>query len=52
MAGLRNLGQVGQAEPVEGVAARAADRRRALLIHATSLIGGLAVAILLVFLRA
>ena len=42
MAGLRNLGELGEAESVEGAQARAADRRGALRIHALSLAGGVA----------
>ncbi len=41
MAGLRNLGELGEAESVEDAEARAADRRKALRIHAASLTGGL-----------
>ena len=45
MAGLRNLGELGQQESVEDAGARAADRRTALQIHAASIIGGLAAGI-------
>lgn len=50
MAGLRNLGELGQQESVEDEAARAADRRRALQIHAASIVGGLAAGIAFVLL--
>jgi uncharacterized membrane protein len=46
LAGLRNMGELGQAERVEDAAARAVDRRRALIIHATAAVAGLAVAVL------
>ncbi len=45
MAGLRNLGALGEAEPVADSQARAADRRQALRIHAASLAGGLAIGV-------
>lgn len=45
MAGLRNLGELGEAEAVEDAEARSADRRRAIRIHAASLAGGLAVGV-------
>ncbi len=46
LAGVRNLGEIGQAERVEDAVARAADRRRALLIHGTAAAAGLAIAVL------
>jgi hypothetical protein len=45
MAGLRNLGELGQQEAVADAQARATDRRRALRIHAASLAGGLLIGI-------
>lgn len=45
MAGLRNLGELGEAESVEDAEARTADRRGALRIHALSLAGGVAVGV-------
>ncbi len=50
MAGLRNLGELGQQESVEDEAARAADRRQALRIHAASIVGGLAAGVAFVLL--
>lgn len=46
LAGLRNMGHVGQVERVESPADRAADRRRALLVHGAAGVAGLAVAML------
>ena len=43
MAGLRNLGELGQQESVEDAQARAADRRRAQRVHAATAAGGLLV---------
>jgi len=45
MAGLQNLGQLGEQVAVEDPEARAADRRKALSIQAASFAGGLAAAI-------
>jgi hypothetical protein len=45
MAGLRNLGQLGQQEAVDDTTARAADRRRAVRVHAATLVGGLLIGI-------
>ena len=45
LAGLRNMEGIGQAERVEDAAARAVDRRRALVIHAAAALAGLAVAV-------
>ncbi len=45
MAGLRNLGEMGQQESVEDAESRAADRRKALRIHAATFAGGLAAGI-------
>jgi hypothetical protein len=45
MAGLQNMGEPGQQARVEDGAARAADRRKALLINAASMAGGLAAGI-------
>jgi hypothetical protein len=45
MAGLRNLGQLGQQEAVDDAAARAADRHRAVRVHAATLVGGLLIGI-------
>ncbi len=42
MAGLQNMGEIGEQVAVEDAEARAADRRKAIRIHATALIGGLA----------
>ena len=50
MAGLRNLGELGEAESVEDARSRAADRRRALRIHAASMAGGVVVAVVFAFL--
>jgi hypothetical protein len=44
--GVRNLGRIGDAEPVDDPEARATDRRRSLQILATSAAGGLTIAIL------
>ncbi len=41
MAGLQNMGELGSQVEVTDEAARAADRRKALRIHATSMAGGL-----------
>lgn len=46
LAGLRNMGEIGQAARVEDPAARAADRRRAAMIHGTAAAAGLAIAVL------
>jgi hypothetical protein len=46
MAGLQNLGALGDASHIEDADARAADRRKALGIHAASIAAGLAAAIL------
>lgn len=46
LAGLRNMGEIGQAARVEDPAARAADRRRAAMIHGTAAVAGLAIAVL------
>jgi hypothetical protein len=46
MAGLRNMGDIGQAERIEDPVARAADRRRALVIRGTAAAAGLAIAVL------
>ena len=45
MAGLRNLGELGQQEAVADARARATDRRRALRIHAATMAGGLLIGI-------
>ena len=45
MAGLQNMGEMGEEQRVEQEAARRADRNRALRIHAASIIGGLLVGI-------
>ncbi len=45
MAGLQNMGQLGEQVAVEDSEARAADRRKALSIHAASIAGGLAAAV-------
>jgi hypothetical protein len=45
MAGLRNLGQLGQQESVDDAGARTADRRRAVRIHAATVAGGLLIGI-------
>lgn len=50
MAGVQNLGELGARQRVEDDAARAADRRKALKIHAVSILGGLAIALILVIL--
>ena len=41
MAGLQNMGQLGEHVQVEDAAARSDDRRKALLIHGASIAGGL-----------
>jgi hypothetical protein len=41
MAGLQNMGVLGQQSRVQDERARAADRRTALRIHAVSMVGGL-----------
>lgn len=41
MAGLQNMGRLGEEQRVEDEAARRADRARALRIHAASILGGL-----------
>lgn len=48
MAGLQNLGEIGEQHRVEDDAARATDRRQALKIHAASILGGLGIALILV----
>ena len=45
MAGLQNMGRLGEQQRVEDQAARRADRLRALRIHAVSIAGGLLVAV-------
>jgi hypothetical protein len=45
MAGMQNMGAIGDEVTVEDAQARAADRRKALQIHATAIIGGLAAGI-------
>jgi hypothetical protein len=50
MAGMQNLGELGEQQRVEDAVARATDRRKALKIHAASIIGGLAIGSLLVLL--
>ncbi len=45
MAGLRNMGDLGEQVLVEDTAARAADRRKALQIQAASILGGVAAGI-------
>jgi hypothetical protein len=42
MAGLQNMGRLGEQVQVEDAAARAADRRKAILIQAAAITGGLA----------
>ena len=46
MAGLQNMGELGQQVQVEDAAARSADRRKALLIQGAAIAGGLAAGIL------
>ncbi len=41
MAGLQNMGELGSQVAVEGAEARAADRRKAMRINATSMVAGL-----------
>ncbi|MEX1333960.1 MAG: hypothetical protein AB1Z66_01520 [Candidatus Limnocylindrales bacterium] len=41
MAGLQNMGELGSETAVEDDEARAADRRKAMRIHATAIAGGL-----------
>jgi len=48
LAGLRNMGELGEAERVEDAAARSADRRKALIIHGTAVAAGLVTAALFV----
>ncbi|MGD8486581.1 MAG: hypothetical protein PVH07_08095 [Chloroflexota bacterium] len=45
MSGLQNMGELGEQVRVEDAAARAADRRKAILIHGASIAGGLAAGI-------
>ena len=45
MAGLRNMGELGEQVRVEDAEARAVDRRKAMRINAASIAGGLAVGI-------
>ena len=45
MAGLQNMGQLGGQVQVEDAAARAADRRKAMLINAAAITGGLVAAV-------
>lgn len=45
LAGLQNMGRLGEQQRVEDQAARRADRLRALRIHAVSIAGGLLVAV-------
>ena len=52
MAGLQNMGELGDESQVADAAARSADRRRALLIHGASLLGGLAIGMGLALLAA
>jgi hypothetical protein len=44
-AGLQNLGELGEAARVDDPQARAADRNKALKIHAASIVSGVAVAV-------
>jgi hypothetical protein len=50
MAGLQNMGELGDAQKIEDTEARTADRRRALAMQAVAAIGGIVVAV--VFWRA
>lgn len=50
MAGLQNMGELGEQQPIEDAEARTADRRRALAMQALATIGGVVVAV--VFWRA
>ena len=45
MAGVHNMGQLGAQVPVDNDAARSADRRKAMLINAAAIAGGLAIAV-------
>lgn len=45
MAGLQNMGELGGQVQVEDAAARAADRRKAMLINAAAITGGLVTAL-------
>ena len=45
LAGLQNMGRLGEEEHVEEESARRADRVRALRIHAASIVGGLLVGV-------
>jgi len=45
MSGLQNMGELGDQVQVEDSAARAVDRRKAMLIHGASIVGGLAAGI-------
>lgn len=50
LAGLQNMGELGEQVAVEDAEARAADRRKAIRIHATAAVGGLVTAIALALL--
>ena len=43
-AGLQNLGELGEAQRIEDADGRSADRRKAWLIYAASIVGGVAIA--------
>jgi hypothetical protein len=45
LAGMQNLGALGDEQRVEDAGARSADRRKALLVHAASMAAGLGVAL-------
>ena len=50
LSGLQNMGELGEQVAVDDAEARAADRRKAMRIHATAAVGGLVTAIALVLL--
>ena len=45
-AGLQNLGELGEQQPIEDAEARSADRRKALQIYAAAMLGGFAIAMI------
>jgi hypothetical protein len=45
-AGLQNLGELGEQQPIEDVEARSADRRKALQVYAAAMLGGFAIAMM------
>ena len=47
LAGMQNLGELGQEQRIEDAAQRSADRRRSMQIHAVSIVAGIVVALML-----